>query len=47
MIKTANIEERIGGDKITNINININIDLALIIKWIIILLAYAYIIPMV
>jgi hypothetical protein len=45
ILRAYYIGERNGGDKIPNINININIDLASIIKWIIIVLAYVYIIP--
>lgn len=41
------LKKRTGGDKITNIsiNFNINIDLTSIIKEIIIVLVYTYIIP--
>lgn len=41
------MKKRTGGDKITNIsiNFNINIDLTSIIKEIIIVLVYTYIIP--
>jgi len=45
ILRMTNIENKAGGDNIININVNITIDLTPIIKYIIMVLVYVYVIP--